>query len=207
MPPALVPTFRWAEKHFLSPSLFLLLVRPVLTCILIFSCGVLSRLRRLEPGAVSTQYSPLLDCICSWGQAADIFELITEWLTEALPKQGVSKYNTRDLWMRLGRLIVYYVFDLLVFFPKNKKVNQDKSYFFVNIAFLSTSGQRKHHSKSAYPGDGGSQTRPGSSLPGVSVQPHLNTGESPRARSETAEAAPYGSRKLEGMLDTLLHSF
>ncbi|XP_026217742.1 condensin-2 complex subunit G2 isoform X2 [Anabas testudineus] len=66
MPPALVPTF---------------------------SCGVLSRLRRLDPGAVPTQYSQLLDCICSWGQAADILELITDWLTEALPKQK-EKVNT-----------------------------------------------------------------------------------------------------------------
>ncbi|XP_030254923.1 condensin-2 complex subunit G2 isoform X1 [Sparus aurata] len=53
-----------------------------------FSCGVLSRLRRLEPGAAPSQYSQLLDCICSWGQVADILELVTDWLSEALPKQG-----------------------------------------------------------------------------------------------------------------------
>ncbi|XP_022622896.1 condensin-2 complex subunit G2 isoform X1 [Seriola dumerili] len=58
-----------------------------------FSCGVLSRLRRMDPGAVPTQYSQLLDCICSWGQAADIVELVTDWLTEALPKHG-EKANT-----------------------------------------------------------------------------------------------------------------
>ncbi|XP_030612385.1 condensin-2 complex subunit G2 isoform X3 [Archocentrus centrarchus] len=52
-----------------------------------FSCGVLSRLRRMESGAVPAQYSQLLDCICSWGQAADILELITDWLTESLPKK------------------------------------------------------------------------------------------------------------------------
>ncbi|XP_039983579.1 condensin-2 complex subunit G2 isoform X2 [Xiphias gladius] len=61
-----------------------------------FSCGVLSRLRKMEPGAVPTQYGQLLDCICSWGQAADILELITNWLTEALPKQGVSLQTERD---------------------------------------------------------------------------------------------------------------
>ncbi|XP_034416407.1 condensin-2 complex subunit G2 isoform X2 [Cyclopterus lumpus] len=53
-----------------------------------FSCGVLSRLRRMDSGAVPTQYGQLLDCMCSWGLAADILELITDWLTEALPKQG-----------------------------------------------------------------------------------------------------------------------
>ncbi|KAM9337176.1 condensin-2 complex subunit G2 [Symphorus nematophorus] len=53
-----------------------------------FSCGVLSKLRRMDPGAVPAQYSQLLDCMCSWGQAADILELIIDWLTEALPQQG-----------------------------------------------------------------------------------------------------------------------
>ncbi|XP_041823460.1 condensin-2 complex subunit G2 [Melanotaenia boesemani] len=53
-----------------------------------FSCGILSRLRRLDSGAVPTQYSQLLDCICSWDQAADILELVTDWLTEPLPKKG-----------------------------------------------------------------------------------------------------------------------
>lgn len=66
-------------------------------CCLIPSCGVLSRLRRMDPGAVPAQYSQLLDCICSWGQVTDILELITEWLTEALPKQGVSQYNITEL--------------------------------------------------------------------------------------------------------------
>ncbi|XP_032360286.1 condensin-2 complex subunit G2 [Etheostoma spectabile] len=58
-----------------------------------FSCGILSRLRRMDSGAVPTQYSQLLDCMCCWGQAADILELVTDWLTEALPKQG-DKANT-----------------------------------------------------------------------------------------------------------------
>ncbi|KAG7526439.1 condensin-2 complex subunit G2 isoform X1 [Solea senegalensis] len=60
-----------------------------------FSCGVLSRLKRMEPGAVQTQYSQLLDCICCWGQAADVLELITEWLTEPLPKQGEKSATSR----------------------------------------------------------------------------------------------------------------
>lgn len=55
------------------------------------SCGVLSKLRRMEPGAPAARYSQLLDCLCSWGQAASILELITDWLTQALPKQGVSR--------------------------------------------------------------------------------------------------------------------
>ncbi|XP_045929884.1 condensin-2 complex subunit G2 isoform X1 [Micropterus dolomieu] len=62
-----------------------------------FSCGILSRLRRMDPGAVPAQYSQLLDCMCSWGQATDILELITDWLTEALPKQGDKANTTRKV--------------------------------------------------------------------------------------------------------------
>ncbi|XP_059182454.1 condensin-2 complex subunit G2 isoform X2 [Centropristis striata] len=62
-----------------------------------FSCGVLSRLRRMDSGAVPAQYSQLLDCLCSWGQTADILELITEWLTEALPKQGEKEKTGRKV--------------------------------------------------------------------------------------------------------------
>ncbi|XP_034428998.1 condensin-2 complex subunit G2 isoform X1 [Hippoglossus hippoglossus] len=62
-----------------------------------FSCSVLSRLKRLEPGAVPAQYSQLLDCMCSWGQTADILELVTEWLTEALPKQREKANASRKV--------------------------------------------------------------------------------------------------------------
>ncbi|XP_068160430.1 condensin-2 complex subunit G2 [Antennarius striatus] len=53
-----------------------------------FSCGILSRLRRMEERSAPAQYNQLLDCMCSWGQTSDILELITDWLAEALPKQG-----------------------------------------------------------------------------------------------------------------------
>uniref|UniRef100_A0A672J4U8 Uncharacterized protein n=1 Tax=Salarias fasciatus TaxID=181472 RepID=A0A672J4U8_SALFA len=53
-----------------------------------FSCGVLSRLRRMDSGAVPTQYGQLLDCLCSWGQVADVLELITDWLSQPLNSQG-----------------------------------------------------------------------------------------------------------------------
>ncbi|XP_060950059.1 condensin-2 complex subunit G2 [Limanda limanda] len=62
-----------------------------------FSCSVLSRLKKLEPGAVAAQYSQLLDCMCSWGQAADILELVSEWLTEALPKQREKANASRKV--------------------------------------------------------------------------------------------------------------
>ncbi|XP_034562667.1 condensin-2 complex subunit G2 isoform X2 [Notolabrus celidotus] len=62
-----------------------------------FSCGVLSRLRRMESGATPAQYSQLLDCMCSWGQAADVLELVTDWLTEALPKQGDNGSSSRKV--------------------------------------------------------------------------------------------------------------
>ncbi|XP_060920433.1 condensin-2 complex subunit G2 isoform X1 [Labrus mixtus] len=53
-----------------------------------FSCGVLSRLRRMDSGAAPAQYSQLLHCMCSWGLCADVLELTTDWLSDALPKHG-----------------------------------------------------------------------------------------------------------------------
>ncbi|XP_068437822.1 condensin-2 complex subunit G2 isoform X2 [Clinocottus analis] len=62
-----------------------------------FSCGVLSRLRRMDSGAAPTQYGQLVDCMCSWGLAADILELITDWLAEPLPKQGPQDNTKRKV--------------------------------------------------------------------------------------------------------------
>ncbi|XP_017261883.1 condensin-2 complex subunit G2 isoform X2 [Kryptolebias marmoratus] len=62
-----------------------------------FSCGVLSKLRRMDPGAAPAQFSELLDCICGWGQASDVLELITDWLTESLPKQGENATKSRKV--------------------------------------------------------------------------------------------------------------
>lgn len=65
----------------------------------------------MDPGAVPAQYSQLLDCICSWGQVADILELITDWLTEALPKQGVSQYSTKEPQADRTWLNVHYLLE------------------------------------------------------------------------------------------------
>lgn len=53
------------------------------------SYGVLSRLRKLEPGAPPSAYGQLLDCMCSWGKTAGVLELIIDWLSEALPENQV----------------------------------------------------------------------------------------------------------------------
>ncbi|KAJ8277591.1 hypothetical protein GJAV_G00077250, partial [Gymnothorax javanicus] len=57
------------------------------TAVPTFSCGVLSKLRRLEPGVAASHYSMLIDCLCSWGQAAHIADLIGEWLNEELAQK------------------------------------------------------------------------------------------------------------------------
>ncbi|KAM4718590.1 LOW QUALITY PROTEIN: condensin-2 complex subunit G2 [Anableps anableps] len=62
-----------------------------------FSCGVLSRLRRMDSGAAPAQFSQLLDCICSWGQAADVLELVSDWLGESIPKQGEKATKSRKV--------------------------------------------------------------------------------------------------------------
>ncbi|XP_062377592.1 condensin-2 complex subunit G2 [Sardina pilchardus] len=60
-----------------------------------FSCGVLPRLRKLEVGASVSSYSQILDCLCSWGQASHILELISDWLTEALAKTSANDDSVR----------------------------------------------------------------------------------------------------------------
>uniref|UniRef100_A0A8C6UVV3 Non-SMC condensin II complex, subunit G2 n=1 Tax=Neogobius melanostomus TaxID=47308 RepID=A0A8C6UVV3_9GOBI len=60
-----------------------------------FSCGVLSKLRRMETGTEPKHYSQLLDCMCRWGQTGDILELITDWLSEAQPKEGEKAGSSR----------------------------------------------------------------------------------------------------------------
>ncbi|KAM9417840.1 condensin-2 complex subunit G2 isoform 1-T2 [Salvelinus alpinus] len=62
-----------------------------------FSCGVLSRLKRLEAGAKVSQYSQIIECLCSWGQAAHVLELITDWLTEALPTAAGNGNTSRKV--------------------------------------------------------------------------------------------------------------
>lgn len=62
-----------------------------------FSCGALSRLRRMECGATPAQFSQILDCICSWGQAADVLELVSDWLSEPIPKQGEKTTKSRKV--------------------------------------------------------------------------------------------------------------
>lgn len=51
----------------------------------------MSKLRRMDPMAAPKEYEQLLDCLCSWGQAGSILELLTDWLTEALPDKPVSR--------------------------------------------------------------------------------------------------------------------
>ncbi|XP_015232966.1 PREDICTED: condensin-2 complex subunit G2 isoform X1 [Cyprinodon variegatus] len=62
-----------------------------------FSCGVLSRLRRMNSGATSALFSQLLDCVCSWGQVADILELVSDWLSESVPMQTEKATKSRKV--------------------------------------------------------------------------------------------------------------
>ncbi|CAL8400223.1 unnamed protein product [Gadus morhua 'NCC'] len=55
-----------------------------------FSCGVLSKLRRMDTGASQLQFGQLIDCLCGWGQAGEVLDLISHWLTEALPRPAAK---------------------------------------------------------------------------------------------------------------------
>uniref|UniRef100_A0A3P9KMK7 Non-SMC condensin II complex, subunit G2 n=1 Tax=Oryzias latipes TaxID=8090 RepID=A0A3P9KMK7_ORYLA len=92
-----------------------------------FSCGVLSRLRKMESGVAPEQYSQLLDCICSWGQTADVLELITDWLSASLPKQAGKEGSRRKVRIQESveakpDLALAYLEDLFSHTPTRDKV-------------------------------------------------------------------------------------
>ncbi|XP_018428250.1 PREDICTED: condensin-2 complex subunit G2 [Nanorana parkeri] len=62
-----------------------------------FSCSVLSKLRNLNNEAEENKYSSLIDCLCRWGQVGHLLELITDWLSEALPEKKKKKDSTRKV--------------------------------------------------------------------------------------------------------------
>uniref|UniRef100_A0A8C9U1N5 Non-SMC condensin II complex, subunit G2 n=1 Tax=Scleropages formosus TaxID=113540 RepID=A0A8C9U1N5_SCLFO len=82
--------FRMFQDERCTPPLILMASFMPAAAVPTFSCGVLSKLRRLEVGAEPSQYTMLIDCLCSWGHAGHVLELITDWLTDSLPQ------NTRD---------------------------------------------------------------------------------------------------------------
>uniref|UniRef100_A0A8B9MAH1 Condensin-2 complex subunit G2 n=1 Tax=Accipiter nisus TaxID=211598 RepID=A0A8B9MAH1_9AVES len=52
-----------------------------------FSCGVISRLRNIDNGADQSKYSPLIDCMCRWGQVGHVLELACDWLSDTLTRR------------------------------------------------------------------------------------------------------------------------
>lgn len=177
--------------------------------IFVSSCGVLSRLRRMEPGAVPSEYSQLLDCLCRWGQVGDVLELVTDWLTEALPKKAVSQVLDLNRSWRAANLscnLEKRLLGFLILMSGNTVLIGTHILSCGSFCVASSHShiiccteQGVYQSNGAYPGDGGGQTRPGTGLPGLPVQSHLNAGERPGSQSGSTEAAPYGSGLLEGM--------
>ncbi|XP_054847532.1 condensin-2 complex subunit G2 [Eublepharis macularius] len=55
-----------------------------------FSCGVISKLRNLANGATDEKYSTLIDCLCRWGKAGHILELIYDWI---IPEPSTRESN------------------------------------------------------------------------------------------------------------------
>ncbi|XP_053122187.1 condensin-2 complex subunit G2 [Hemicordylus capensis] len=55
-----------------------------------FSCGVISKLRNLENGAIENKYSTLLDCLCRWGKVGHVLDLIYDWITA---KPSIAEAN------------------------------------------------------------------------------------------------------------------
>uniref|UniRef100_A0A8C5W7C7 Non-SMC condensin II complex subunit G2 n=1 Tax=Leptobrachium leishanense TaxID=445787 RepID=A0A8C5W7C7_9ANUR len=62
-----------------------------------FSRSVVSKLRSMETGVPEKRYSPLIDCLCRWGQVSHVMELISEWLSESLPERKSKKDSGRQV--------------------------------------------------------------------------------------------------------------
>lgn len=77
----------FTDDRCIVPLIILASFMPA-TAIPTFSCGVLSKLRNLDKEADVTKYSALIDCLCQWGKAGHVVELITDWLTEGLPQKS-----------------------------------------------------------------------------------------------------------------------
>ncbi|XP_010584056.1 PREDICTED: condensin-2 complex subunit G2 [Haliaeetus leucocephalus] len=60
-----------------------------------FSCGVISRLRNIDNGADQSKYSPLIDCMCRWGQVGHVLELACDWLSDTLTARKSIKTSER----------------------------------------------------------------------------------------------------------------
>ncbi|XP_039609542.1 condensin-2 complex subunit G2 [Polypterus senegalus] len=82
------------DDRCIAPLIILASFMPPAT-IPTFSCGVLSKLRNLEKGAPESKYSPLIDCLCQWGQVGHLTELITDWLTEVVSQKKSKRDSQR----------------------------------------------------------------------------------------------------------------
>uniref|UniRef100_A0A8C9QYR7 Non-SMC condensin II complex, subunit G2 n=1 Tax=Scleropages formosus TaxID=113540 RepID=A0A8C9QYR7_SCLFO len=87
--------FRMFQDERCTPPLILMASFMPAAAVPTFSCGVLSKLRRLEVGAEPSQYTMLIDCLCSWGHAGHVLELITDWLTDSLPQNTGKRDSER----------------------------------------------------------------------------------------------------------------
>ncbi|KAK0137768.1 Condensin-2 complex subunit G2 [Merluccius polli] len=72
------------DERCVVPLIFLASLMPP-AAVPTFSCGVLSKLKQLDTGASQVQFGQLIDCLCGWGRAATVLDLITQWLSEPLP--------------------------------------------------------------------------------------------------------------------------
>ncbi|XP_030635008.1 condensin-2 complex subunit G2 [Chanos chanos] len=84
------------EERCTAPLILLASLLPPAT-VPTFSCGVLPRLKKLNPGCPVAHYSQIVECLCGWGQAGHIVELITDWLAEALPKTTNKEDTSRKV--------------------------------------------------------------------------------------------------------------
>ncbi|ETE60783.1 Condensin-2 complex subunit G2, partial [Ophiophagus hannah] len=93
---SVLPTYLriFKDDRCVSPLIILASFIPP-TAIPTFSCGVISKLKKMENGVIEKKYSTLLDCLCRWGKLGHILELIYDWITSESRNRETNKTQRR----------------------------------------------------------------------------------------------------------------
>ncbi|XP_030855770.1 condensin-2 complex subunit G2 [Strongylocentrotus purpuratus] len=91
--PRFIATFK--DGRSLSAVLILVSFLPA-SSIPAFSHSCLSKLKSMDPLASSDAYSPLIQCLVSWGKGNDVIRLISDWLEAAINQTDKDRESEEE---------------------------------------------------------------------------------------------------------------
>lgn len=63
---------------------------------LFYSHSCLSKLKSMDPTASSDAFSPLIQCLVSWGKGNDVIRLISDWLEAAINQTDKDRESEEE---------------------------------------------------------------------------------------------------------------